>query len=123
MGTVLSARARGFETQTQPWPKFDVRCLACDARLGFGPCGAQQNLPLCCRLSLRSHWRVRRDDWHVHFRELGRAAGPDDSPANLHDRVYEPYGCQTSVLPAHYAPYAFANDQNVYVANLPVPAR
>jgi hypothetical protein len=26
------------------------------------------------------------------FFELGRAAGPDDSPANLHDRVCEPYG-------------------------------
>jgi hypothetical protein len=38
------------------------------------------DLPVCCRLSLRSHWRLRRDDWRIHFRACPRRAGPDDSP-------------------------------------------
>jgi hypothetical protein len=76
------------EPRPAPWIYPRVK-----GTLEFRTRRAQQNLPLYCRLGLRSHWRVRRDDWHVHFRELGRAAaGQTISPANLYDRVYEPYG-------------------------------
>jgi hypothetical protein len=33
------------------------------------------DLPVCCRLSLRSHWRLRRDDWRIHFPACPRRAG------------------------------------------------
>src|SRR6266545_1618111 len=62
-----------------------------EAPLLAGNLRCSADLCVCRQPSLGLHWRVRPRRLPGSTFELGRAARPDDYPANPRDRVYEPY--------------------------------
>jgi hypothetical protein len=67
------------------------RFSACDGRLGFGPCRAQQKLVSAVGSASGRTGTYVLDDRHSTFANLAEPRGPDDFAANLDDQVYEPY--------------------------------